>query len=53
MTIIKQATYLKNAVLIEKREHAFRGFIQVEKVSLRHRLFGQQGYTKILQLFAL
>ena len=49
MTIIKQATYLKDAVVIEKREDAFRGFIQVEKVSLRHRLFGQDHYSKTLQ----
>jgi ADP-ribose pyrophosphatase len=49
MNIIKQATYLKNEVQIEKREHAFQGFIQVEKVSLRHRLFGQNTYSKILQ----
>lgn len=49
MNIIKQATYLKNEVKIENREHVFRGFIQVEKVSLRHRLFGQDHYSKTLQ----
>lgn len=49
MNIIKQATYLKNEVQIEKREYVFRGFIQVEKVSLRHRLFGQEAYSKPLQ----
>lgn len=49
MNIIKQATYLKNEVQIEKREDVFRGFIQVEKVSLRHRLFAQDNYSKTLQ----
>lgn len=49
MTIIKQASYLKSDVQIEQREALFRGFIQVEKVSLRHRLFEQIGYSKTLQ----
>jgi ADP-ribose pyrophosphatase len=49
MNILKQATYLNNEVHIETRELVFRGFIQVEKVSLRHRLFGQENYSKVLQ----
>lgn len=49
MNIIKQATYLKNAVQIEQRENLFRGFLQVEKVSLRHRLFGQESYSQSIQ----
>ena len=45
MNIIKQASYNNKDYAIEGREHVFRGFIQVEKVSLRHRLFAQDGST--------
>ena len=49
MNIIRQATYNSDEVKIQSREYLFRGFIQVEKVSLRHRLFNQTEYTPIIQ----
>ena len=49
MNIIRQATYNSEEVKIQSREYLFRGFIQVEKVSLQHRLFNQTEYTPILQ----
>ncbi|TCB51995.1 NUDIX domain-containing protein [Acinetobacter sp. ANC 4779] len=49
MNIIKQATYNSDEVKIQSREYLFRGFIQVEKVSLCHRLFNQTEYTPIIQ----
>lgn len=49
MNIIKQASYNKNDFSIEAREFLYRGFIQVEKVSLRHRLFHQAAQTPVLQ----
>lgn len=49
MNIIRQATYNSDEVKIQSREYLFRGFIQVEKVSLQHRLFNQTEYTPILQ----
>lgn len=48
MTILQQATYLNHDVEIEQREYLFRSFVQVEKVSLRHRLFGQNHYSPTL-----
>lgn len=45
MDIIQQATYTHKDVEIQSREYAFKGFIQVEKVSLRHRLFNKTEYT--------
>ena len=49
MNIIKQASYNNKDYAIEGREHVFRGFIQVEKVSLRHRLFAQDSCTPVIQ----
>ena len=49
MNIIQQATYTHNDVEIQSREYAFKGFVQVEKVSLRHRLFNQTEYTSAIQ----
>jgi ADP-ribose pyrophosphatase len=49
MNIIKQATYNKNDAQIKTRQYVFRGFIQVEKVTLQHRLFSDQAYSPILQ----
>ncbi|NNH34266.1 NUDIX domain-containing protein [Acinetobacter sp. NIPH 2377] len=49
MNIIRQATYNSDEVKIQSREYLFRGFIQVEKVSLQHRLFNQTEYTPIIQ----
>lgn len=39
MTILQKASYSHQDVQIESRQTLFRGFLQVEKVSLRHRLF--------------
>lgn len=49
MAILKQATYNNEQFRIHAREYVFRGFIQVEKVSLSHRLFEKENYTPILQ----
>ena len=49
MNIIQQATYTHNDVKIQSREYAFQGFVQVEKVSLQHRLFNQTEYTSNIQ----
>lgn len=49
MNIIKQATYGKSALNIHKREYLYRGFIQVEKISLTHQLFNQISYTSVIQ----
>ena len=48
MEILKQATYGRNELRIQQREFLFRGFIQVEKVSLSHRLFNQNHYTPVI-----
>ena len=45
MNIIKRATYNSDEVDVLSREYLFRGFIQDEKVSLKHRLFQQSEYT--------
>lgn len=49
MNIIKQATYNKKDYCIEGREHLYKGFIQVEKVQLRHRLFHQDSMIPTIQ----
>ena len=49
MKIIKQPTYGKSEVQIHQREHLFRGFLQVEKVSLSHRLFNKTSFTPVIQ----
>ena len=49
MSIIQQATYTHHDVEIQSQEYAFKGFVQVEKVSLRHRLFNQTEYTSAIQ----
>ena len=48
MSIIQQATYTHHDVEIQSQEYAFKGFVQVEKVSLRHRLFNQAEYTPVI-----
>lgn len=45
MKILEQATYNKNDFKIENRQYIYNGFIKVEKVSLKHRLFNQAEYT--------
>ena len=49
MNIIQQATYNSDQVKIQSRESLFRGFIQVEKVNLKHRLFDQTEFTSVIQ----
>ncbi len=49
MNIIKQATYNNKDYCIEGREYVFKGFIQVEKVQLRHRLFNRQEMIPTIQ----
>ena len=49
MNIITQATYHSDQVKIHARELLFRGFIQVEKVNLSHRLFQQTAFTPVIQ----
>ncbi|MCU7695634.1 NUDIX domain-containing protein [Acinetobacter sp. AYS6] len=49
MSIVERPSYTSKDVEVTSRESLFRGFIQVEKVSLRHRLFNQPEYTPILQ----
>lgn len=49
MNIIKQATYGINDYKIHQREYLYRGFLQVEKVSLSHQLFNKTSYTPTIQ----
>ncbi|MHA3083374.1 NUDIX domain-containing protein [Acinetobacter sp. ANC 5383] len=49
MNIVEHASYNKQDVEVTSRETLFKGFLQVEKVSLRHRLFKKLGYTSVLQ----
>ena len=49
MSIVDHASYSKNDVEVTARETLFKGFLQVEKVSLRHRLFHKTSYTNVLQ----
>ena len=48
MNILQHATYHSDEVKIQSRDYVFRGFIQVEKVSLQHRLFNQTKYTSTI-----
>lgn len=45
MKILEHATYNKKDFEITLREFLYQGFIKVEKISLRHRLFNQSEYT--------
>ena len=49
MKILQHATYNKKDFEITQREYLYRGFIQVEKISLRHQLFNQAEYTSSIQ----
>ncbi|MCM1960783.1 NUDIX domain-containing protein [Acinetobacter modestus] len=49
MNILDHASYSASDVTIESREFLFRGFIQVEKVNLMHRLFHRSEYSPIIQ----
>lgn len=45
MNIIERATFSKQDVHITSREYVYRGFVQVEKISLCHRLFNHSQNT--------
>ncbi|ENX40760.1 MULTISPECIES: NUDIX domain-containing protein [Acinetobacter] len=49
MTILDHASYSATDVTIESRQTLFRGFIQVEKVSLKHRLFHRKDFSPLIQ----
>lgn len=49
MSIIQQATYNANDLNIDSREPLYQGFIQLERVQLRHRLFNQNNYSPLIQ----
>ena len=49
MNIIQRATYSHQDVEIQSRDILYSGFIRVEKVSLRHRLFQKNTYTPTIQ----
>lgn len=49
MTIIQKAAYNHKDFKIHQREYVFKGFTQVEKITLSHRLFHQEGYTDVMQ----
>lgn len=49
MKILEHATYNKKDVEITQREFLYQGFIKVEKISLKHRLFNQTSYTTPIQ----
>ena len=49
MNIISSASYNKNDYQILTREYLYQGFVKVEKLSIRHRLFAQQNYIAPIQ----
>ena len=49
MKILEHASYNNNDFEIKSREFLYTGFIRVEKISLRHRLFNQTEYSKLIQ----
>ncbi|OTG67225.1 NUDIX domain-containing protein [Acinetobacter silvestris] len=48
MDILQHATYDHTDFKIESRESVFQGFVQVEKVSFKHRLFNQDDSTPVI-----
>jgi ADP-ribose pyrophosphatase len=50
MNILDHASYSASDVTIESREFLFRGFIQVEKVNLTHRLFHRSEYSPLFSV---
>ena len=48
MKILQQATYNNKDFEIHSREYLYKGFIQIEKVSIRHQLFNQTEYTALI-----
>ena len=49
MKILEHASYNNNDFEIKSREFLYTGFIRVEKISLRHRLFNQTEYSALIQ----
>lgn len=45
MNILEHASFSASDVSIESRENLFRGFIQVEKVTIKHRLFNKSNHS--------
>ena len=45
MNILEHASFSASDVSIESRENLFRGFIQVEKVTIKHRVFNKSNYS--------
>ena len=45
MNILEHSSFSASDVSIESRENLFRGFIQVEKVTIKHRLFNKSNYS--------
>ena len=48
MKILQHATYNNKDFEIYSREYLYKGFIQIEKVSIRHQLFNQTEYTALI-----
>lgn len=49
MNIIKDASYNNNDFEILNRRYEYQGFVKVEKLSLRHRLFQKNEYIQPIQ----
>lgn len=49
MDILKKATYNNKDFEVTQRKYLYQGFIKVEKISLRHRLFNQTEYTQTIE----
>lgn len=45
MKILEKATYNNKDFKVHSRESLYQGFIRIEKVSITHRLFGENTYT--------
>jgi ADP-ribose pyrophosphatase len=48
MKILEKASYNNNDFKVHSKESVYQGFIQIEKVSVSHRLFGEHTYTPVL-----
>lgn len=48
MSELPAISFKHNDVRIHKREWCYRGFVQVEKLELQHRLFNQHGWSQPL-----
>lgn len=48
MSIISKATYNHEDVDVISRQNLYKGFVQVEKIEFKHRLFNQKDYTPVI-----